>query len=334
MTRMALDRQRITAVFTTAALLLAGGALMLFDANPAASQTTELVAREADEDPGLEPGAEQWASTRSIDVPLTAQQAAYSAGGGAVEMISARALHYDGTLYVRLEWDDDTPDASTLQPQAFSDAAAVQFPAETAASVPSICMGQANAGVNIWHWRADSEAGIDDPDQSYVNAMVDLYPATDLLPEDEDVFYTARAAGNPYAQADMGSTQNLVAQAFGTLTYSDVQEIAGRGTHEDGRWAVVFSRPFEGANPSQASFEDGTTTDVAFAVWDGSNGDRNGQKSVSSFINLRLAAPLAGADEDGQTGLLLVALGIFGGLAVLGVVLSWFGYRQAQQERG
>jgi hypothetical protein len=82
--------------------------------------------------------------------------------------------------------------------------------------------------------------------------------------------------------------QNLVAGGFGTLEVTEVGRLQGQGAHNDGRWTVVFSRPFDPTGELQPVFDGGSPVDVAFAVWDGSKGERNGLKSVSSFTQLSI----------------------------------------------
>jgi complex iron-sulfur molybdoenzyme family reductase subunit gamma len=322
-----ITRPQIGAVATVAAILALAAVLQFTNVNPAASQSATLNAPQVGDDPGLDPDSAVWEDAPALDVPLSGQLGLYSAGGGSVTSLTARAVNYEGSVYVRVEWADPTQDDSTTRVDDFADGIALEFPATAAVSVPSVCMGQADSGVNIWHWRADSEATEHDPDVVYPNAMVDAYPSKD------DLWYTARAAGNPYAQVDTGPVQTLVAQAFGTLSAAEVQDVEGHGRYADGKWAVVLKRQFAGANNDQATFSESGATDMAFAIWNGSEGDRNGQKSVSPFVTLKLSAVvLAGGDED-HTAIVLTAVGLLVGLTALGIGLAWYGYRQAQGER-
>lgn len=310
--------RKLIAPLIAAAVLVGAGVLQFTGANPAESQTTKMYAWAASSDPGMDPANGVWGEANPIQLPLTAQAASYPTGGGSIPMLNAQALHFNDTLYIRLEWDDATQDASTSRVQDFSDAAAVEFPSQSAATVPSICMGQANAGVNIWQWRADSEGGPQDPAAVYTNTQTDGYP---------EQFYTARDAGNPYAQVNASPVQNLVAQAFGTLTKLPVQDVTGHGVYANGKWSVVIARPFVGAGADAVTFQGTTQTDMAFAVWNGSQGDRNGQKSVSTFVTLNLTN--VGAPSGG-TPMWAVALAVamLIGVTGLGFGLAAFGYRQ------
>ena len=317
-----LKRRRV--VLGIASVLALAAVLQFTNTNPAVSQTLYLTAYESAEDPGLDPTDGAWKDAVAVRVPLTAQRGSYAAGGS-VATVSARALHYNDTLYVRVEWKDATKDESTTRVEDFSDAVALEFPAKTASTVPSVCMGQADAGVNIWHWRADSDAGLRDPVEIYAGASVDGYPSTDAL------FYTARAAGNPYANPDLGAVQTLVSQAFGQLTTSTVQDVAGKGVWENDTWAVVFARPYTSEGPEHAGFSAGARTDVAFAVWDGSQGERNGMKAASQFITLSIAGATApGGGGFSATWAILGAVMLVG-LSALGIGLGVYGYREGKR---
>ncbi len=317
--------RRLLSVGGLAVVLLAAGLLQLADANPAASQTMTLTAWTADSDPGLDPSAVVWKRTQFIQAPLTAQAGSYAAGGGSIPVVWARALHYNDTLYVRIEWEDDTQDDTTLKVEQFSDAAAIEFPAKSAATVPAVCMGQADAGVNIWQWRADSQAGFADPVDKYANALVDMYPSKD------DLFYTARAAGTPYAKPDQGPIQNLVAQAFGTIGPAGIQDGHGNGVYQDGRWSVVFARPFAGGATDLATFTAGIKTDIAIAVWNGSDGDRNGRKAISQFLTLNISGAALPVGKASHWLVLTLAVATLVVIAGGGIALGIIGLREEKR---
>lgn len=268
-------------------ILAIAALLRLTDINLARAQTPLLSAIPVDTDPGVDPTASVWDNAPTVEVPLTAQNIVYPNGGGTIPLVSAQAVHFDGTLSIRLAWVDDAPDQSSVAVEAFSDAVAVMFPAQAASAVPAITMGQADAGVNIWYWRADSQIGVPlNPDSIYEGTLVDHYPFSD-----EDIFYPARAVGNPTAGDAIEPVQNLIAQGFGTLSPAIEQTTAGSGVYADGGWQVVITRELRAADPDQATFAVGSTSDIAFAVWDGDNGDRNGQKSISQFLRLSILGP-------------------------------------------
>lgn len=314
-------RKRGVTLGVALAVLGAAAVLQFTGVNPAVSQTLFLTAYQADDDPG-DPNAGVWKDTRAVQVPLSAQLGSYAAGGGSIATVSAQAVHYNDRLYLRVQWADSTTDDSTTRVEDFSDAVALEFPARSASSVPSICMGQADAGVNIWHWRADSEKGLSDPGNVYVGAQIDVDVKKDRL------FYTARDAGNPFANPELGSVQTLVAHAFGTLSTANVQDVAGKGVRVGDGWAVVFSRNYAGGDFDQAAFAPGTKTDMAIAVWNGSEDDRNGRKSISQFMTLNISATATSAGGGNNTLVFALAAASLIGLAALGVGLAAHGMKE------
>lgn len=265
-------------LYTAMLLVVIATVLRVAEANPAVAQTPVVGAWRVNEDPGLDGTSRMWQSVPAIWVTTTPQQVTPPMGGGEVARIAVRALHWDGRLYVMLEWADATPDLGSARPEDYTDAVAVQFPAVAGSAVPAICMGQADQGVNIWQWRADSQQRIpDQPSSGYV----DLYPSTD------DLYYPARAVGNPMSM-DEEPVQNLVAGGFGTLTPAGSQTVTGNGVHNGGAWTVVMSRAFTAPGDLQPAFSGDGPIDTAFAVWDGSRGHRDGIKSVSAFVQLQV----------------------------------------------
>lgn len=266
-----------------AAVLAIAAVLQLTGANPATSQTATITALRVDEGPGVEPDEGIWDRVPTSELSLTAQQTTYPFGGGSVPSALVQGVHDGEDLYLRIRWDDPTSDVGSGEPQAYADAMAVQFPSESGASVPSVCMGQADGGVNIWQWRADSDSGIPQTAEDLgPNAAVDVEPGDELD-------YPARAAGNPLADPDAGAVHNLLAEGFGTIGPAEEQPVGGAGDHDGGEWTVVVRRPLAVDGEGQPTFETGAESDVALAIWNGHEQDRNGQKSVSAFAQLELS---------------------------------------------
>lgn len=260
-------------------LVISAALLRVGDANPAMAQTQRIGAWQVDSQPVMDGFAPEWQSIVPIFLPTTSQQVTLPIGGGAVERVAVRAVHWEDRLYVMLEWADNTAETATARAEDFTDAVAVQFPAEAASTVPAICMGQADQAVNIWQWRADLE---NPPWHPPEDAYVDFYQFTD------DLYFPAREAGNPIAQLERPGVTNLVAGGFGTLEATDFGGLEGEGRYYDGRWAVVFSRPLMSQGDMQPDFDGDSPMDVAVAVWDGSQDERNGIKSVSAFTQLTI----------------------------------------------
>ncbi|MEE9298764.1 MAG: ethylbenzene dehydrogenase-related protein [Acidimicrobiia bacterium] len=304
-------RSSITVV-AVVALALVGG---VFGLIPVKSQAPRLEATPASA-PVLEddPWSAVWDGANSRQVSLSAQELVPPFGGGAVGSLTVRALHADFRLFLLLEWADDEVDDAVNGSTLFADAAAVQFPS-VEGSNPPYTMGSTDLPVSIWQWKAVWQKDIDDGFASspYPNTAVDTYPGAD-----EAIFNPAQNVGNPLASSDHPSpVESLVAEGFGTLTPASAQDVAGVGHWRDGKWRALFARDFE-TTADGPSFAVDQTTLVAFAVWDGAEGDRNGQKSIAQFIELditdeaaaSLPVPRPGVDGGFWGTALLVAVAL------------------------
>jgi complex iron-sulfur molybdoenzyme family reductase subunit gamma len=314
-------------VLSAIAIALVVGAL---DVLPVRSQALRLEALRATSSVPLgDPWDAVWDEAPRQDVALSQQNIAPPFGGGTIDALVTRALHDGDRLYLLLEWDDEDLDDAVNGAAEFSDAIAVQFPAASVDVLPPFTMGSPSAPVNIWQWRAvwqaDIDSGFTTLQDRYPNTLVDFFPGAD-----DPLFRTAQHVGNPLAQREHDSPiENLIAAGFGTLTHAEVQDVAGSGAWREGRWRALFARQLEPAAEDQASFAVGDSTNVAFAVWDGSSGDRNGQKSIATFIELAVGPGEASAASDSGGAQLLIALVI--GLTLLaGVAFGAFQYTRVQ----
>jgi hypothetical protein len=293
----------------------AATALTLSDVRLASSQTVTLVAKRSEVPiPMDDPSADVWKRGAPVEVPLSGQNVVAPMAGSA-GTVKARALHDGERLYIRVEWSDETEDISARRAGEFSDAAAVQFPVTEGEQVPSFCMGNPDAPVNIWQWKAawqvDVEEGFVDVLDVYPNTFVDLYPF-----EDEDEFYPPLVAGNVPARPNrVTAADNLLAGSFGTLTPAEDQIVQGKGVWEDGRWLVVFARDLT-TDGEYAQFAEGGSANVAFAVWDGDSDERDGMKSVSQFLTLDVSSEIAEAPSGGLP-IWAIILIVLGGLALV-----------------
>ncbi|MBW2273258.1 MAG: ethylbenzene dehydrogenase [Deltaproteobacteria bacterium] len=76
--------------------------------------------------------------------------------------------------------------------------------------------------------------------------------------------------------------RNNVATGIGTTRVTKGAEIRTAARYHDGHWQVVFVRALRRSGvESTIQLAAGQTTPIAFAVWEGSNGERGGLKSFS-----------------------------------------------------
>ena len=102
---------------------------------------------------------------------------------------------------------------------------------------------------------------------------------------------TGWGAGNIVSDPLRNSAaEDLSAQGIGTLRarpQSD-QTVQARGIYAFGSYRVIFRRSFRSSGDAAVWFRPGTTVPVAFAVWNGSTGDRDGKKSVTIWQDLKI----------------------------------------------
>ena len=148
---------------------------------------------------------------------------------GALEEVSARAIHDGTTASVHLSWASEKP--SSGAGESFPDAAALAFPVRGEPILMQ--MGSDDAPMQFIQWQASKK---------------------------EARSVIARGIGSSLPGEDTGQT--------------------ARAAWSAGRWSVVFSRRLAGGGNS-AKLVPGETTQIGFAVWNGSNEERAGIKAVS-----------------------------------------------------
>jgi hypothetical protein len=322
------------------AILLSAIALTFFKIPIASSQGVSLLPGWVDGDlPVEDPASAQWGQTTAVEVPLSAQNIVKPfLLETKVKSVTARALQNSSQIAFLVEWADSTQDDSTLAIQDFRDAMALQFP--LVEGQPFVCMGLQGGNVNLWHWKADWQAEIAvraELEARYPDMYVDDYPFTrpvegklaGIADYRDPNYLTAQQAGNLFAAATLNTpVEDLLAGGFGTLTTQppEEQNVQGFGVWKEDRWQVIFSRSLESSEKGDVSFQSGKTYSVAFAVWDGANEERNGQKTTSQWISLQLrSAPRSPAAAPAEKpaapqGLINpsnIGYILFGGIAIL-----------------
>jgi len=220
------------------------------------------------------------------------------------EELTVRALHDGEQIALLLVWADATHDHTAMRPQDFRDAAAVEL--SLTADPPFFAMGEKGQFVNIWMWKserqADLEPAFQDLEKVYPNLGIDSYPNLLVSPMEQPTrhaltlrsdptFVTGWGAGNIVADPlRLSPGEDLIAQGFGTLRarLREDQAVDARGVYGTGTYRVVFRRVLLGRGEHAVTLKPGTTVPVAFAVWNGSAGDRDGKKSVTIWQDLVL----------------------------------------------
>lgn len=201
------------------------------------------------------------------------------------------ALHDGKSLAVRLTWRDAQANASAVRPDEFEDMAALQL--YKGAVEPFVGMGAIDHTIDLWLWRAgwQADAGADSKLDDYPFDM----PVYDSLRKDKSKelpdFRTARAAGNPNTQIDPKTgASSLGARGFGSTTFrpKTSQHVTAKAVWKDGVWTVVLRRPLAVAAGEGVTLAAGERCSAAFALWFGEARDRNGQKLVSVWQDLKI----------------------------------------------
>jgi DMSO reductase family type II enzyme heme b subunit len=210
----------------------------------------------------VDPLDEAWNTAGIVEVPLAGQILADPRKWDpSVDSISIKALYNNTEIAFLLEWDDRT----NRQEDVFRDAVSVQFPKKIPDSLkkPYFAMGDSSGPVNLWYWKAYWKEGF--------GAIMDA-PAT-----------------------EPGEVTELTARGFEKITPQppESQDVTGKGIYVNGRWKVVFKRTLKTADEKgDLQFEVGKLIPVAFAVWDGSNSDAGGRKSISAWYYVLLEKPV------------------------------------------
>jgi DMSO reductase family type II enzyme heme b subunit len=138
-----------------------------------------------------------------------------------------------------------------------------------------------------------------DPDQDNERTDTNVFPdgAALLFPLAEDApLMTMGAEGQPvngwHWRADNPHYgRSNIATGLGTTEITDPEAIEASSDYIDGRWSIVFRRSLTNAAEDQRQFALGGTVKVAYAVWEGRNGERAGLKAFSpQWIELTLEA--------------------------------------------
>ena len=226
--------------------------------------------------------AKVWGKAPKTIATLEKQNVVKPTGGGAITKIQIQAAHNDTVIAFLLQWED--PIANWERVEKFADAAAVQFPSDGKGEGSSF-MGDEYHMVNIWQWRADRQRDTQLGYQDTRGMNPGLFSSYTSL---DAVDYPAEAVGNPAAlRSPTSPVAAYFARSFGTLTYSQRQDISGIGEHKNGTWRVIFVRALQTGVEGEPQFQKGVNNFTAFAVWEGSQRERNGMKSFTkNWVNL------------------------------------------------
>ena len=113
-----------------------------------------------------------------------------------------------------------------------------------------------------------------------------------LTLQSDPTFVTGWGAGNIVSDPQRKSAvEDLAAQGFGTLKHDreSTRKIDARGVYGQGSYKSCFAERCTAPAQGAVALQPGSTVPVAFAVWNGSAGDRDGKKSVTIWQDLKIA---------------------------------------------
>jgi hypothetical protein len=207
--------------------------------------------------------------------------------------VRVQAVTNGSEIVFRLRWADaeqnDLPGSGR-----FTDACAVQIPSKLEPQPPAPQMGETGRPVEVTFWRADWQAYVNGRGDSirdlYPNASIDHYPfeAASLPPgstEQKEMatrYAPAQALANRRSGPRQSPVESLVAEGPGTLSPAPANGVHGQGVRTENGWAVLIGRRLpEGLAPR-------ARTQIAFAVWNGSQQETGSRKMRTGWIPLAI----------------------------------------------
>ncbi|MFQ5417413.1 MAG: ethylbenzene dehydrogenase-related protein [Myxococcota bacterium] len=92
-------------------------------------------------------------------------------------------------------------------------------------------------------------------------------------------------------KADRKEPFDVIARGYSTSQRrpASASQLAASARYRDGGWHLVFQRSLRADSGEFARFAPGRSVKIAFAIWEGSNAERAGQKAISgAFVELEL----------------------------------------------
>ena len=216
-----------------------------------------------------------WQTVSPLTIPLSGQVITRPVWPEpTVRALTVRSVHNGTDIAFLLEWQDNTKN-DRLTPGTFRDGVAIGFPLGDAPAF--FCMGQLDHYINIWHWKADWQSDIDRRAARAPEKKEGGVRTFEVIPR------------------RVSSVEDLIGGGFSTLTTKDKQgRVQGQAFWKDGVWRVMMRRSLlSEEQENEATLVPGRIQTVSFAVWNGENKERNGQKAVAPWFQLRID-PVAG----------------------------------------
>jgi hypothetical protein len=249
-------------------ILVVAGVLVGFGVPLVSSEGMIIRARLVEGELPTGPEDAAWAKVPPMTLPLSGQVITRPVWPEpTARALTVRALHNGSEIAFLLEWQDNTKN-DRLTPGTFRDGVAIGLPLGDAPAF--FCMGQLDHYINIWHWKADWQSDIDRRAAKTSEKSRDGVRTFEVIPR------------------RVSSVEDLIGGGFSTLTTKEKQgRVQGKAVWKDGIWHVVMRRPLVSEEQeNEAKLIPGRVQTVSFAVWNGENKERNGQKAVAPWFQL------------------------------------------------
>jgi hypothetical protein len=249
-------------------ILVVAGVLVGFGVPLVSSEGMIIRARLVEGELPTGPEDTAWAKVSPMTLPLSGQIITRPVWPEpTARALTVRSLHNGTEIAFLLEWQDNTKN-DRLTPGTFRDGVAIGLPLGDAPAF--FCMGQLDHYINIWHWKADWQSDIDRRAAKTSEKARDGVRTFEVIPR------------------RVSSVEDLIGGGFSTLTTKEKQgRVQGKAAWKDGVWHVVMRRPLVSEEQeNEAKLIPGRVQTVSFAVWNGENKERNGQKAVAPWFQL------------------------------------------------
>lgn len=213
-----------------------------------------------------------WDSLSPKEVGMMQQVMVLPWGKSLISPLTVKSFHDGRNIYFLVSWKDDTENRDVGMTE-FPDGVAIMSPLGTDVQTLTLLMGKSS----IWQWKADLDKEYWLNETQQTGAYSDFY-----YPFEENETFVVSRVHPRMAVHDLNSIR------VGTLTHKPYHNVQGRGFWDRGTWSVVFKSSLKPYDPElDAAFNPGEKKAVAFAVWNGANGDRGSRKSISNgFVTL------------------------------------------------
>lgn len=233
---------------------------------------------------------------------------------GADPDLSVKALHDGEEIVFRLTWRDETADQPKFDDEQFADIAALEL--YRGEAEPFIGMGNFASPVDVWRWTArvpppprvvptfSSDSDSSDTDEG-TTSNTDQKPGESPVEESKE----ADSTEPPTSETDSEATETeekvrvlsvdeqrrlsgaITGYGAGTFALEFSQLVHSKGRWQDNAWTVELRRPLRVKNNLfGVSLEPGCDASVAFAIWNGSEGDHGGRKAITIWQDLHVEA--------------------------------------------